>query len=70
MIEWIKKLIADADSVPDDGRLAAMLVVLVFCILALHASWSDHPWSAQDYGTGAGLLFAGVGAFFGMRGKN
>ena len=71
MIDWIKKLLEDDKGIPDEARVAAMLLVLGFLgaagwdIIAL-----SHPFNAQTYGIGAASLAAGVGAWMGFRGKN
>ena len=68
-MDWIKKLFADADGIPDDARVAAFLLVLSFIGNATFALYKGQPWNAQDFGIGAGALAAGIGGLFGLRGK-
>lgn len=71
MIEWVKKLFEAPDGLPDDGRVAAMMLVLSFIA---YAGWSvivDHrPFDAQQYGVGIGGMMAGIGILFGQRKGN
>ena len=71
MLAWISKLLADPAGLPDDGRVAAMLLVLGYLtlsgwnVIALH-----HAFDMQQFGVGAGALSAGVGGWFGFRKGN
>lgn len=68
---WIKQLMADAQGVADDGRVAAFLTVLGFIGCAIHAvAVKGQQFDPQAYGIGAGALFAGIGALFGLRKDN
>ena len=71
MIDWIKKLLEDDKGIPDEARVAAMLLVLGFLGAA---GWDlialGHAFNPQAYGIGVLSLTAGVGAWMGMRGKN
>lgn len=72
MINWIKKLFEDSNGIPDDARLAAFIVVLTFIsnsVIAVVMS-SDHHFDAQQFGTGAGLMAAGIGGWFKLRQGN
>ena len=72
MLDWIKKLFADANGVPDDARIAAFLLVLSFIgnsITGVVMSTS-HAFDAQAFGIGAGALAAGIGVWFGARKGN
>ena len=71
MLAWLSKLLADPAGLPDDGRVAAMLLVLAFIGLA---GWNvivlRHAFDMQQFGVGAGALTAGVGGWFGLRKGN
>lgn len=69
-MNWIKQLLADAQGIADDGRVAAFLAVLGFIACQAYSVSKGHPFDAQAFGIGGGALFAGVGALFGMRGNN
>ena len=65
MLGWISKMLSDPAGLPDDGRVAAMLLVLAYIALA---AWSvvdqGHAFSMQQFGVGAGGLGAGIGGWF------
>jgi hypothetical protein len=71
LISWINKVLSDVDGIPDEARLAAMLLVIGYIGLSAYdLIWLKHPWNPQEYGIGAGGLAAGVGGWMGFRGKN
>jgi hypothetical protein len=71
MIDWIKKMLEDSAGIPDEARVAAIMMVLSFIGLA---GWDlialGHAFNAQTFGIGAGALAAGVGGWMYGRGKN
>lgn len=71
MIEWIKKLFESPDGLPDDGRVAAMALVLSYIVFAGWSVIADHkPFDPQQYGIGVGGMMAGIGVLFGQRKGN
>ncbi len=71
MFTWIKTLFADPSGIADDGRLAAFLLALGYLFFSGWNLIVEHrPFDPQQYGTGAGTLFLGIGAFFGIRKGN
>ena len=69
MLDWIKKLFADANGVPDDARIAAFLLVLSFIgnsITGVVMSTS-HAFDAQAFGIGAGAQSSCVTASMAIR---
>ena len=64
-------MFSDPNGLADDGRVGAFLVVLGYIAIA---GWdvmvNKKPFDPQQYGIGAGALFAGVGAMFGIRKGN
>ena len=50
MIPWLKGLLADPNGVPDDGRLAALLIVLSYIGNSAYALHLGQVWNPQDYG--------------------
>ncbi len=71
MINWLKGLIADPQGIPDDGRIMAILAILVGLGLAVYSVvWERQVFSMQQFGVGVGALFAGVGGMFKLRGGN
>lgn len=70
-MKWIKQLMEDAHGIADDGRVAAFLTVMGFIACAVYSvAAKGHPFDPQAYGIGAGALFAGIGALFGLRKDN
>ena len=70
MIPWLKGLLADPNGVPDDGRLAALLIVLSYIGNSAYALHLGQVWNPQDYGIGAGAVLAGAGGLFKLRAGN
>lgn len=70
-MSWLAKLLADPAGVPDDGRVAALLMVLGYLFLA---GWNvivlHHRFDMAQFGIGAGTLSGGVGAWLGLRKGN
>ena len=71
MLAWISKMLSDPQGVPDDGRVAALLMVLAYIALA---SWNvialHHRFDMLQFGGGAGTLSGGIGAWLGLRKGN
>ncbi len=71
MINWIKQLFQAPDGLPDDGRVAAFMLVLSYIV---YAGWSviyqGKAFDPQQYGVGIGAMLAGTGVLFGQRKGN
>ena len=71
MRAWISKMLSDPAGLPDDSRVAAMLLVLAYIALS---AWSvidqGHAFSMVQFGAGAGTLAGGIGAWLGLRKGN
>ncbi len=71
MRAWLARLLADPGGVPDDGRVAALLMVLGYLFLS---GWNvimlHHRFDMAQFGIGAGTLSGGVGAWLGLRKGN
>ncbi len=71
MRAWLARLLADPNGVPDDGRLAGLLMVLGYLFLS---GWNvivlRHAFDMAQFGIGAGTLSGGVGAWLGFRNGN
>lgn len=71
MKTWLLGLFADANGIPDDARISAFAMVCAFIALSTWNVLFEHrPFDPVQYGTGAGLLAAGIGALFGIRKGN
>ncbi len=70
MMAWLKGLLGDPNGIPDDGRLAALIIVLGYVGNSAFALYKGQPWNPQDYGVGAGAIMAGAGGLFKLRGGN
>ena len=71
LLEWLKGLLSDTDGVPDEARVIAVLVVLVYLGLAVwNVSHEHRPFDYAAFGQGIGYTSAGIGAWFFGRGKN
>ncbi|MHB1023320.1 MAG: hypothetical protein ACYC0Z_13015 [Acidobacteriaceae bacterium] len=68
-MNWIKSMFSDPSGMADDARVAAFLVILSFVGNSAFALYKGQPWNPQEYGLGAGALAAGIGVWFGQRGK-
>ena len=71
-MNWINRMFSDADGIPDDARVSAVMIVLAFVgnsIFAVVMS-STHGFDAQQFGIGVGAMAAGLGLWFGQRGKS
>ena len=71
MRAWLAKLLADPAGLPDDGRVAGLLLVLAYIALA---TWNvvvlHHRFDMAQFGVGAGTLSGGIGAWLGLRKGN
>lgn len=71
MLAWISKMLSDPAGLPDDSRVAAMLLVVAYIALA---TWTvvdqGHAFNMLQFGAGAGTLAGGVGAWLGLRKGN
>ena len=70
MFTWIKKLLEDANGIPDDARVAAFLLVVAFIGLSVYAIHQGQPFNPLTWGGGAGALSSGIAAWFKLRGGN
>lgn len=66
---WLQRTFADASGEPDDARMAAFLMVLVYLgnSIASVVMGPTHSFDAQAFGIGAGALAGGIGVWFGAR---
>lgn len=66
---WLNRMFSDANGVPDEGRVGAMLLIVSFCgaSIASVVMSPTHAFDMQDFGVGAGALAGGLGALFGFR---
>lgn len=64
---WIRRLFEDANGIPDEARVHASILVWLFVYLTVRHTGA---FTFQDWGTGCGLLMAGIGAWFGFRKAN
>ena len=70
-MNWISRMFSDDAGMPDDARVAAFIIVLAFVgnsIFAVVMS-ATHAFDAQQFGIGVGAMAAGIGLWFGQRGK-
>ena len=71
MRAWISKMLSDPARLPDDARVLAALLVLAYIALA---AWNvialHHRFDMLQFGTGAGTLSGGIGAWLGLRKGN
>lgn len=72
LIAWIARVFEDAQGVPDEARIGAMLLIATFCgnSVASVVMSATHAFDAQTFGLGAGVLAAGLGAWLGLRKNN
>ena len=72
IIAWIAKMLEDAQGIPDEARVGAMLIIFTFCgnsVYSVVAS-STHAFDPQTFGIGAGALTVGLGGWLGLRKAN
>lgn len=72
MKEWINKIFADKDGIPDEARVAAFLLVLTYISGSISAVVLSptHMFDMLAFGGGAAALGTGIGAWFGIRRDN
>lgn len=72
LITWIAAMFEDANGIPDEARVGAMLLIVAFCgnSVASVVMSASHEFNAQNFGIGAGALAAGLGAWLGLRKDN
>lgn len=71
-VNWVAAMLSDAQGVPDEARVGAMLLIAAFVgnsIVSVVMS-ASHDFNAQNFGIGAGALAAGLGAWLGLRKDN
>lgn len=70
-MSWIGRMFSDDAGVPDDARVAAFLIVLTFAGNSVYAvvMSTTHAFDAQQFGIGVGAMAAGIGLWFGQRGR-
>lgn len=69
---WLHRLLSDVSGIPDEARLAALVMILTFCgnsVVSVVLS-ETHAFDMQAFGVGAGVLATGLGAWFGLRKDN
>ena len=69
MDSFFKHLFTETDNVTFDATkvLAALSILTGLGLAIVSVVYKDAPLDMQDYGTGLGLLFAGVGAALGFK---
>ncbi len=72
MFAWIKGGLSYGDGTMDDGAMAALGTVIAYVGISAYSVYasSDHAFKMQEFGIGAGALFAGVGVLLGQRKVN
>ena len=71
MLAWISKMLSDPAGLPDESRVAAMLLVAAYIVLAGWTVIAQHqPFNMLQFGAGAGALSGGIGAWLGLRKGN
>ena len=70
-MSWINRMFSDAEGIPDDARVAAFMIVMAFVGNSIFAVVMSpaHAFDAQQFGIGVGAMAAGIGVWFGQRGK-
>ncbi len=69
-MNWLKSMLTGADGTIDDARVHASLMVLAYIGSTVYAIHKGQAFDPQAFGVGAGALSAGVGGWFGFRGKS
>jgi hypothetical protein len=69
MPDIIKHMFTESDNKTFDvtKALAALTIVTGIALAIVSVVWKNAPLNMQDYGTGMGLLFAGLGVALGMK---
>jgi len=69
---WIKGGLSYSDGSMDDGAVAALGTVVSYLGISAYSVYSNtnHAFDMQQFGVGAGALFAGVGVLLGQRKVN
>ena len=69
MRKFWQHLFTESDNVTFDATkvLAALAILTGLGLAIVSVVWKNAPLDMQDYGTGMGLLFAGVGAALGFK---
>lgn len=72
MWQWIKGGLSYTDGTMDEGSVAALATVAAYICISAYAAYANpqHTFNMQDFGIGAGALFAGVGVLLGQRKVN
>ena len=67
----MNRMFSDAEGIPDDARVAAFMIVMAFVGNSIFAVVMSpaHAFDAQQFGIGVGAMAAGIGVWFGQRGK-
>lgn len=67
----LKNMFEAPDGLLDDGRIAAMLLVISYIVLGGWSVIADgKQFDPQQYGIGIGAMMAGIGVLFGQRKDN
>ncbi|MFA6213531.1 MAG: hypothetical protein WC714_29105 [Candidatus Obscuribacterales bacterium] len=71
-MNWIKGGLSYADGTMDDGAIAALATVAAYIAISAYSVYASasHVFNMQEFGIGAGALFAGVGVLLGQRKVN
>ncbi len=61
------QMLKNVNGTLDDGKVSAILMVLVYLGCSVYAIYKGQLWNPQDFGIGAGALMAGVGGMFKLK---
>ena len=69
LFQWIKGGLSYSDGTMDDGAIAALGTVIAYLAISAYSVYASdgHHFNMQEFGVGAGALFAGVGVLLGQR---
>lgn len=72
MLNWIKGGLSYTDGTMDEGSIAALATVVAYISISAYSVYAstNHTFNMQEFGIGAGALFAGVGVLLGQRKVN
>ncbi len=70
MKAWISRMLSDAKGLPDEARVALILLTLAYVGFWAWNMADGRPFDAVSFGTGAGLLMAAFGGALWARKDN
>jgi hypothetical protein len=70
MLNWLNRLLADPQGIPDDGRVMAFIFGLTFVVLGVaDVFYLKHAFDPVQFGIGSGGMASFFGLMFKWRGK-